>query len=856
MALHSIVLLSTLFSPQGPVAAPAPTPPPAASPAAWLPAGTTFAIVLTPAATGRFGKEQLEALQQQDPTGSVAMLLEQARDGLAEQGLGEADLLDLWRGGIAVGVHGATKHGDPAVTFAARLPTRAPDLRRALQKRGRQTRIDSLDCLEFTGGPFTLVGDVFGQHLLLTSDPNTLLRSVAATRGATGDTLATAPDFVAAATQAAARDDGALLFVRPARFARELADLPALATADVPRIASALDLDRIEHAMVAWTFDGDRMRVGASLHAPGARGVLAALLGDAARLDDRLAKVVPAGALRFALAAVDLGQVVAELLHAVEGISPGTGQEIRTAWSRWQQETGVDPFADLLGGCTGQIASIETADGAGFVLGVRNTERWLAAARALLSAAGDTPDAERILDVEVLRGSGALGTPLVVGTVGDWLCCAANDEVFRALALQIRGGELAPEVRAAREHAPAGTTQIAARQDAQRPVVLVRTADGAQLRDLDAEPAATAPVAAGTPDEDYVRALHALEKAGKKADPAQLATLVAADDATVARRAAWLLGNVDDAACLPHLHAAASSPDAEVRLLAMTGILRKASTASMECAVAGLDDADRRVRTAAAQLLGKLRRPGAKEPLLALLQRGGKATDPTTDTSDLQAALVALHDLGATDALLPAATTLAKGGAQGLGQALAFYWQGVSPKLPRDRETLLLLAVLDHRELLLRRYAIDRLTELDAKPAAAALEKRLGAEGPELRPLLESSLAYLRRDQVQPPSDELDRALANVQTLWHKVSGSWQALDRDRQLLYGGSVAGGFVVLLAGLMLVRRSRRRREQAQQAAAMAELVNPSDDYVEQTYADETGEEYGAEEELYEDAGAGRR
>jgi len=290
----------------------------------------------------------------------------------------------------------------------------------------------------------------------------------------------------------------------------------------------------------------------------------------------------------------------------------------------------------------------------------------------------------------------------------------------------------------------------------------------------------------------------------------------------------------------------AESRHADARTAAMQALLRSADVGVTSTAIGALEDADRRVRTLAAQTLGKLRRPTAVEPLLQLLDRTRKQADPaTTDTAtatDVQATLLALHDLGAADKLLRAATAVHDGHANGAGEALAYCLQELSRQLPRAEEQTLLMAVLDHREPLVRRFAIGRLAELDATSAIRALEGRLAKETDALRPLVEAALVQLRRDSMQQPTDELARARQNATLLWHKAKAWWRAATPTEQ----GIAAGTPVFLLVVFVLLRRRRARAAAAAEAAAMTALVAPSEEYAEQVAA-EAAELVAAAEEV---------
>ena len=258
-------------------------------------------------------------------------------------------------------------------------------------------------------------------------------------------------------------------------------------------------------------------------------------------------------------------------------------------------------------------------------------------------------------------------------------------------------------------------------------------------------PAPAAETAVPSSSDDK-QALAVQERAGEKADPAVLAALASSVDAAVGARAAWRLGACKGPAVLEALQTVATkSPHADARAHAMQALMKANDVGSTATAIAALEDADRRVRTFAAQALGRLRRPAAKEPLLGLLDHTRTHAEPGVAT-DVQAALLALNDLAATDLLLRAATAVHDGKAEGAGAALAFCCQSMSPQMPRAEEVTFLLAVLGHREQLVRRYAISRIAELDEPSAAAALEGRLAQEGDELRPLVQIALAQVRKD--------------------------------------------------------------------------------------------------------------
>ena len=171
----------------------------------------------------------------------------------------------------------------------------------------------------------------------------------------------------------------------------------------------------------------------------------------------------------------------------------------------------------------------------------------------------------------------------------------------------------------------------------------------------------------------------------------------------------------------------------------------------------------------------------------AISTRGARTEAQPGVATDVQSALLALHDLGAADKLLRAATAVHDGKAEGAGEALAFFLQERSHGLPRNEELTLLLAVLGHREQLVRRFAIGRLAELGERSAAVALEKRLGVENDQLRPMLEAALLQLRHDPLQQPTDELALAKDNAKKLWHKATTWWNAASPTEQGIAAGT---------------------------------------------------------------------
>ena len=335
---------------------------------------------------------------------------------------------------------------------------------------------------------------------------------------------------------------------------------------------------------------------------------------------------------------------------------------------------------------------------------------------------------------------------------------------------------------------------------------------------------AIASVPTAPDDAADLAALAKAEADKAQADPTELARLTESTNAKIAARAAFLLAERKDRpAYEPMRIVARRSPHAEARALAMAGISRIADVGSTATAIDALTDDDRRVRTFAAQLLGKLKRPTAIDPLLAVIERS-RTTTAVGPATDLQACLLALHDFGAHDKVLRAAMALHDGKAEGTGPALAFCCQGLLGKMAPADQTTFLLAILAHRESVVRRFAIAELAARQDPNTASALESRLAIEGDELRPLVEVALARVRNDRSSPPSDEVERAKNNLQAIVAKVSLGWQQLSTAQQ----GLAAGVPVLRLAFAIWLRRHRRASAAAAVAADTAAMVQPSEEF----------------------------
>ncbi len=357
----------------------------------------------------------------------------------------------------------------------------------------------------------------------------------------------------------------------------------------------------------------------------------------------------------------------------------------------------------------------------------------------------------------------------------------------------------------------------------------------------------------GGPELGEPARLAQLEQAADYADTAELSGLALSQDVEVAARAAWILAGSKNAAHLGALPAiVAASPHAEVRLQALRGLRRKGDASCAPTAIAALTDDDRRVRTLAAQVLGKLRRPAAVDPLLQLVRaQSQRAADgPATD---VQAAIVTLTDLGAAGHLLRMAADVADGKLTDCGEALAYAFQTLSPKLDPDQEATALIAVLDHKEPLVRRYAITRLSIMGNSAAIPALEGRLGKEGNALRPLLEVALGQLRGGQLAQDAEAAPKtgAAATALALGQRAGELWGALPRVVQAV----LCALPVALLGMIWALRRAANQRRLAEDAAAAAALATPSDGFDDDEYADGDGDyEDDFDDELEHESGQG--
>jgi hypothetical protein len=279
----------------------------------------------------------------------------------------------------------------------------------------------------------------------------------------------------------------------------------------------------------------------------------------------------------------------------------------------------------------------------------------------------------------------------------------------------------------------------------------------------------------------------------------------------------------------------------------MAALERLADPRSMPTAMSALLDPERTLRALAASTIGRLRNPSGVAPLLAMLgERGKEPADGKPD--DVVAALLALNDLNAPNCLLQAASSIGVS-TKDVSEALTFLFQTHCTTLPPKEEATLLLAVLDHPDSMLRRFAIQRLGELRDPTTAKALEGRLAVETAALQPLLHNSLAEVRGHTENGGSgDALQSVRGHLSTLTEKVSSRWDAMDTmQRGMLLALVVLVG-ATLVALLLLVARIRRHRR----SEASAMLAASSVDYL---MGDSEPEGAGDEEVPTEDEGARR-
>lgn len=332
------------------------------------------------------------------------------------------------------------------------------------------------------------------------------------------------------------------------------------------------------------------------------------------------------------------------------------------------------------------------------------------------------------------------------------------------------------------------------------------------------------------------------EEAGKDGLPS-LKGLLMSEHPKISARAAWLLGKSKHKAAIPELiELAGGHGDSLPRRHALAALKRMPDTRALTVAGICATDPDLEIRTQAAALLGRIQSKSAADDLLALLALETTTDQPRTDRVQ---ALLALNDMDVQTALLPAATSI-QNPDKATGEALTYYYQEQSPKLKRDTEVQILIAVLDHEVQTLRSFAIQRLAVLKAKSAVTALEARLATETDVLRPKVETALAAIRGQGTNSDQalDFWERIKTNSERLWGKGLAYWQSLPQQtRSIATAAASFVGVMLVMLTLLIARRRRRRR-----AEASAEWLEPSLGHAAST--GEVLEEY-PEDGYYEDA-----
>lgn len=344
-------------------------------------------------------------------------------------------------------------------------------------------------------------------------------------------------------------------------------------------------------------------------------------------------------------------------------------------------------------------------------------------------------------------------------------------------------------------------------------------------RDLgDVTTGATAPITPVAPAGSGAEVQAALN-AEKRGDVKALVDLLKSKDTDVASRTAYALGNLKASDAVPELcEILTSRSDLRVRLQVMEALNKLKDPRSQKASTHALDSSNVMLRALAASNLGKLRDPDSVQPLLNML---GAVKKDATDHRDQVQALLALHDIGQADCLLPAAAVTTSDDDE-VNRALAYLFQDLSPKLEPTEEVSALMAVLDHHNPLLRRFSIQRLGMLKDKTSARALEGRLAVEDKSLQPLIKIALTSIRGDGAEEAIDLVDRAKVYFEKgrekaaeYWGVARTEWEKLSDQERLI--GTAGGGVFMLLVMMLMLRRIRRKRRKRGDAAAA--MVAPS-------------------------------
>jgi len=881
------LLLATLPSllPQDP---PAPVTTPAlpsigsTSPAAWLPESTLAAIVLEPVA----GDSAFAALLHGDDGRALTDLVSRTlAPGLQQLGIAANDLGTALQGGAALGFVGFTAGQQPDVVLIAHLGTATDTVAQRLAGLPQRQGLFSLD-----GGPLPLLAGTRAGHLAIGTGAETV--TAALTRAVDGSpaSLATERDFVRACGATPGQKPLASVFVRLGDLCTAMVDrLPPAQAAPARRAVDVLGLGELHWAGGSWQLDGDALLSRWQVDATTAEGLLDALAGAAGRVDAGLARFVPANATGYGFFSVQFGTVYDELLALVSAVQPMIGKAFEAQVEQLSQRAGVDVRADLVGGLAGRLITFALPGDEprfGALLELKQGTTFGRALGKLLETLPAPPQTGTVASVQCWRTKpNPAGLAPAFAVTGNFLAVGANDQTLDVMVRQVRDPRADPQVLAFLRSLPpdasaammvpatamltpwlGATPPTTGGADAGTRTLIVRRSEGIVIAEERASAAgllrtATGTLAAmlpaigtpGTPhgavpaggeDPKAVATLREAEAEGMtRANVTAVAALLAHADRTVVARACWLLGEwkAQDAIVMlgdvAHQHA-----DAGVRLQATNALARIGTAATAPALTEATGDADVRVRLCAIQSLGRLGGKVAATAALTMVDRLG-STQPTGAPDDLVAALVVLHDVGNAENLVPAATAVGFAHQQ-VGQALTFLFQGLSPRQTPKDEVTTLLAVLDHPEPMLRRYAIQRLGELRDPSTSKALEGRLAQESADLQPLIRVSLTQVRGEVDQDEDDLVARAKSNVTAISQMVERKWARLGTTGQIAAAGG-AGLLLVLVLGIAIARRRARRN--AAVAAAQA-LVEPSAGFA----ASGRGTRYQPERET---VGAGR-
>ncbi len=829
------------------------------SPARWLPETTLAALVVGPMP----GDSPAAALWT-GPDGAAfrdlaARLLQ---PGLSQLHLSLDDLGASLQGGFAVAFVGFTAGHQPDVVFIADLGARITAINKVLAPLPTN---DTLHVL--VAGPQAVLATTREGMVAIGTDAATIQATLARALEPSGPSLADEVDFQRSHGPASGQTL-AHVFIRLGDLTAALLEtLPREVTTAARRTIDVLGVDDMHWASAVWQLTGDELVTRWQIEAPRAEGLFDALAGTVGRLDPSLARFVPTGSNSYGFFTLQFGTVFDELLALANAVQPVAAKMVTTQLDQFSSRAGIDVRADLVGGLAGRLvtftASTDTPQ-AGVLLELRQGPAYARALGKLLEA----------LPVSLTQGTSS-GVPCwrvdrtnqgiapAFAVVGNWLAIGSSDEALNLAVRQVQEPRAAPEVLALLRALPSDATgavvaplstmvstwltQMPVPKDdfGTRNLILRRTADAfvaeehtsatgtlrsasGTMTALMTPPGAPADVptphlAAGG-DAAAATTLRDAEAEGStRSNITAVTALLAHGNPDIVARACWLLGEwkaLDAIVVLgdvAHDHATAS-----VRLQATAALAHMANSATAQGLTRAVQDPDGRVRLCAIQALGRLGAPIATAPAMTLIDHLG-SKQPTETPNDLVAALVVLHDVGDPANLMPAATAIGFAHPQ-VGQALTFLFQGLSPRQQPKEEVTTLLAVLDHPEPMLRRYAIQRLGELRDPTTAKALEVRLAAEAADLQPLIRVSLTQVRGDVGHEDDDLVARAKNNVAAISQMVERRWKSLGSTGQIATGATV--GIVVLAVIGFLVARRRTR-----QSAAVAEaqsLVEPSASY----------------------------